>query len=247
MGFAGVIELTMGGRGPQRGYVFDPHRLALPAWAEATVEAGAPAVLLTLDRHFDTVAPVNLPPLGMSPDQLDEHARRRLDVRNYDHVLAAMEAGVVSHAIIVARARPVGAVDAARWVDSRGGEHQLVSVATVDALSADFGKGSASEPSRRAEALLREATSVLLDVDLDCFTSPSDADPTTVLPWPIEVIRQHVLPAGSEAFWALALGKCVALTFAREPSHCGGLIAGGRLFEVASQVIFRELLETDLP
>jgi hypothetical protein len=125
--------------------------------------------------------------------------------------------------------------------------HALVSAATVDALSMDLGRASASEASRRAEALLREAGAVILDVDLDCFTSPSDADPTTVLPWPLEVIRQHVLPRGSEAFWDLALARCVALTFAREPSHCGGLIAAGRLFEAASEVIFRELLQTDLP
>jgi hypothetical protein len=138
-------------------------------------------------------------------------------------------------------------VDCGHWVDSRGGSHALVSAATVDALAADLGRASASEASRRAEALLREAGAVVLDVDLDCFTSPRDADPTTVLPWPLDVIRQHVLPRGSEAFWDLALARCVALTFAREPSHCGGLIAAGRLFEAASEVVFRELLQTDLP
>jgi hypothetical protein len=55
------------------------------------------------------------------------------------------------------------------------------------------------------------------------------------------------MPRGSEAFWASALEKCIALTFAREPKHCGGLIAAGRLFEQAARVIFCELLETDLP
>jgi hypothetical protein len=39
----------------------------------------------------------------------------------------------------------------------------------------------------------------------------------------------------------------VNFTFAREPGHCGGLIASGRLFEAASDVIFRQLLQTDLP
>lgn len=245
MPFPGVIELAMGGRGPQRGYVFDPHRFALGPWA--TAAAGTPALLLTLDRHFDTVPPTNPPPRGLSPEALDEHAKRRLDVRNFDHVLAAMEAGVLSHAIIVARARPVGALEAGWWVDSQGARHELVAATTIDALAADFGRPAASASAQRAEALLREATTVILDIDLDCFTSLSDADPTTVLPWPIEVIRQHVMPAGSEAFWALALSKCRALTFAREPGHCGGLIAGGRLFELSAQVIFRELLETDLP
>ena len=34
MSSAGIIELELGGRGPKRGYVFDPHRLALPCWAQ---------------------------------------------------------------------------------------------------------------------------------------------------------------------------------------------------------------------
>jgi hypothetical protein len=141
----------------------------------------------------------------------------------------------------------VGAVDSSHWVDSHGERHELVSAPTIDALSSDFGRGSASDEARRAEQLLREAKGVILDVDLDCFTSQSDADPTTVLPWPLEVIRQHVLPRDSEAFWNAVLAKCVGFTFAREPGHCGGLIAGGRLFELASRVIFEELLRTDLP
>jgi len=87
----------------------------------------------------------------------------------------------------------------------------------------------------------------VLDFDLDCFTTPSDADPTTIVPWPIDLIREHVMPRGSEAFWESVLSKCVALTFAREPYHCGGLIATGRLFELAAQVVFCELLKADLP
>ncbi len=243
MGMIGVIELGLGGRGPKRGFVFDAHRLAFPCWAEA----GRGNVLVTLDRHFDTVPPVNRVGRDAAPAELERFAHQQLDVRNYDHVLAAMDAGLLSHAVVIARGRPVGAVDGASWVDSHGQRHELISSATVDGLAADFGRGGASGPSKRAEAVLREATGVILDVDLDCFTSQSDADPTTVLPWPLEVIRQHVMPRGSEAFWEAVLGKCVALTFAREPGHCGGLVASGRLFELASRVIFEELLQTDLP
>lgn len=244
MALVGVIELALGGgRGPKRGFVFDAHRLAFPCWAEA----GRGNVLLTLDRHFDTVPPRNRISRQASPAELERFAHEQLDVRNYDHVLAAMDAGLISHAIVVARGRPVGAVDSSYWVDSHGDRHELVSAPTIDALSCDFGRGSASDEARRAEQLLREAPGVILDVDLDCFTSQSDADPTTVLPWPLEVIRQHVLPRGSDAFWDVVLGKCVALTFAREPGHCGGLIAGGRLFELASRVFFEELLSGDLP
>lgn len=242
---AGVIELSLGGRGPRRAFVFDPHRLALPCWALST--SGQPALLVSLDRHFDTVAPATPPAPGWSAAHYDEHARAQLSPRNTEHILAAMEAGLVGDAILIARAWPLGAVRDEAWVDSRGVTHRLMHAALVDALAADFGTPRASPESRQAQALLSEAPCVLLDVDLDCFTSPSDADPTTVLPWPEDVIEAHVLPRGSEAFWEAVLSKCVALTFAREPGHCGGLLASGRLFEAAARVIFGRLLGTDLP
>jgi hypothetical protein len=234
---AGIIELEIAGKGPTRGYVFDPHRLALPCWGEI----GGPSLLLTFDRHFDTVVPVNAPAPGLSVDELELHARDRLDHRNYDHVLAAMAGGVITDAIIVARAKPVGAVTS----DWR--EHELITAPTLDLISAEWGDDHATPEGRRAHAAVARAKSIILDVDLDCFTTPSDADPTTVVPWSLELIREFMKPRGSSAFWGEVLAKCTGFTFAREPSHCGGLIAGGRLFEHACQVIFSELFEADLP
>lgn len=240
MPLIGVTELSLAGRGPKRAFVFDAHRLALPCWAKSV--EGTSAVLVTLDRHFDTVPPVKPPQPGMNLAALELHTHRELDIRNYDHVLAAMEARVLSHAIVIARARPVGSVEGPLFVDSRGGQHAIASAPTVDAIASGI-----SADSQRAMALLEEAESVILDIDLDCFTTSSDADPTTPVPWPVELIREHVMPRGSEPFWDLVLRRCVALTFAREPAHCGGLIAANRLFEAAADVIFRQLLETDLP
>ncbi len=242
---AGVIRLELGGRGPRRGYVFDPHRLALPCWAEAL--EGQPAVLVTLDRHRDLVPPKEPPPRGLSVQDYDTWARLRLDERNVDFILAGMEAGLVSHAVVFARAAPVGAWLEASWRDSRGEEHGLVVAPLVDRVAAEFGTPQAMPEARRVAGWLDAAAHTLLDVDLDCFTSLSDADPTTVLPWPRSVMRDHLLPRGSEAFWAAVLGKCRALTFAREPGHSGGLLTAGRLFEDAAQVVFGELLGTDLP
>lgn len=241
---AGVIELSLQGRGPPRAFVFDPHRLALPCWALAT--EGRSALVVSLDRHFDTVPPAAPPSPGWTVAQYDEHARTRLNPRNTDHLLAAMEAGLVADAILFARAHPLGSVER-RWTDSRGGAHELLASPLVDTVAAGYGTARASPEGQRAKALLDAAEVVLLDVDLDCFTSPSDADPTTVLPWPEDVIAAHVLPRGSEAFWDAVLAKCVALTFAREPGHCGGLVASGRLFEAAARVVFERLLRADVP
>lgn len=237
---AGVTELSVRGRGPTRAFLFDPHRLALPCWALAG--GGAPVTVLTLDRHFDLVPPTAAPPDDRSPLGLDGFARLQLDVRNVDHILAGMVCGVVADVVSIARASPVGCFEGDAW-----NGHHLVRARTVDSLVLDWGTARASGPSRRAEDVLRRAARVVLDVDLDCFTTPSDADPSTVVPWPEAVIRDFVLPPGSEPLWDLVLSKCVALTVAREPLHCGGVVAGGRLFEAAASVLFRELLRADLP
>lgn len=244
---AGVIRLSLaGGRGPRDAYVFDPHRLALPSWACA-LEDGPPALLVTLDRHLDLVvpaAPAAVPDRSAGLRALDEHARWALDVRNYDHVLAAMEAGLVGDALVLARARPRGTYAGEVYVDTRGRTHHLVVVSTVDRAAEAY---AAPAPGDRVRQVLETAERVLLDVDLDCFTTPSDADPTTVLPWPRSAIREYLLPPGAEPFWDAVLERCVALTLAREPHHCGGLVASGALFQDVAEVLFRELLRTDPP
>jgi hypothetical protein len=245
---AGVIRLSLsGGRGPTDAYVFDPHRLALPCWACALGEAGAPALLVSLDRHLHVVSPRQpeaVPERGAGLRALDEHARWALDVRNYDHILAAMEAGLVRDALLIARARPRGAFEGSTYRDTRGREHRLVAVSTVDRAAEAF---RSPAPGDAVREVLERAEQVLLDVDLDCFTSPSDADPTTVLPWPRSIIREFLLPEGSEPFWDAVLRKSFALTLAREPHHCGGLLASGELFRDVAEVLFRELLHAEPP
>ncbi len=240
---AGVTRLRLSGaKGPDDAFLFDPHRLALPCWALAQ-EGRGPALLVSFDRHFDLVPPAELdavPQASAGVRALDEHARWRLDVRNHDHILAAMEAGPVGDALLIARASPGGAHPGERWEDRRGGAHALMRAASLDRLLQSEQAGAALER-------LSDAKDVLLDLDLDCFTTCSDADPTAVVPWTEELIRQHLLPSGSEPFWELLLPRCRALTFALEPPHCGGVVAAHELFRRVAQVVFQELLGADLP
>ncbi len=238
---AGITHLTMESRaGPKDAFVFEPHRLALPSWAWALRERPRPALLVTFDRHLDLAVPKVLPPEGADVLALDEYARRKLDVRNVDHILAAMEAGLVGDVVVIARARPEGCVSGDRWVDSRGTTHLLLIAPSLDRLINGPRCLEVSE-------LISKAGSTLLDFDLDCFTTLCDADPLSVVPWPLELIRDQLLPEGSSTLWAALLGKCVGLTFARESSHCGGMVPGDRLFADAAQVIFKELLGVNVP
>lgn len=179
--------------------------------------------------------------------ELDTYCRTQLDPRNVDHLLAAMEAGIVSDAVLVARATPRGAVTAPTWTDSQGRSHRLLASPTLDALVQDYGSDRASPQTRELRERIAACSRILLDVDLDCFTSPNDADPTTVVPWPEDLIHDFLFPRGAEPFWEEVLVKCVGLTLAREPKHCGGLVAMGRLFENVARVLFVDLLESDLP
>lgn len=238
---AGITHLTMAPKvGPKDAFVFEPHRLALPAWAWTLHDKAQPALLVTFDRHLDLAAPKVLPPRDADVLALDEYARRQLDVRNVDHVLAAMEAGLIGDALVIARARPEGCVSGDRWVDSRGVTHLLLVAPSLDRLVN-------SPLATDAANLLSASKSTILDFDLDCFTTLCDADPFSVVPWPIELIREQLMPEGSAVLWDAILRKCAGLTFARESAHCGGLVAGNRLFTDASQVIFKELLGINLP
>lgn len=248
--FAGLTCLQLRqSRGPKEVYVFEPHRLAFAAWALDAWqhEDKTPALLVTLDRHFDLVPPKAQLASSASLRELDDFMRWELDVRNFDHILAAMDSGLISDAILVARARPKGSFEGEEYVDRRGRSHRLLQVPTLDRLAEDYGTEKASEDARTAKELIQNAKRIVLDVDLDCFTSPCDADPTSIVPWPRELISQFLMPEGSEPFWNAVMQKTTCLTLAKEPFHCGGLLATDRLFETAAQVLFGELLQAALP
>lgn len=246
---AGVTRLSLAGRGPRDAYLFDSHRLAMPCWAVALAGRG-PALLVTLDRHLDLAPPADpaaVPDVTAGLRALDEHARWSLDVRNIDHVIAAMEAGLVGDVLALGRSRAPGAVPGPTWTDRRGAVHRIATAPSVAHVADGFGGPSPSPHAEDAAALLAGGGPVLLDLDLDCFTTPSDADPTTVLPWPAEAIREFLFPEGASAFWEAVLPRCVGFTLAREPLHVGSVIAAGRLFETAAAIVFGELFGTGLP
>jgi hypothetical protein len=151
-----------------------------------------------------------------------------------DHILAAVEAGHVGDVVAIARSWPRGATPRTSYTDRRGQTHAVQCAPTLEAFLDGGGRLPPDGP-------------VLVDLDLDCFTTQSDAEPRAVLSWPQALIRDHLLPEGSEAFWADVLARTVAVTLAREPYHCGGLLAQGRLLEAAAPVLFTEWLGASLP
>jgi hypothetical protein len=245
---AGITVLDVHARfGTLPAYLFDPHRLAFVSWAHA-LEGKPPALLITLDRHTDLLAPHKpVPRREEGLRALDEHARWEMDARNVDHVLAAMEAGFLTDVLSLARTVVPGSVTAPTWKDRHGVVHRIHVAPTLARVCDGFGTATPSLDAEAAALLLSTDAPIVLDVDLDTFTTPSDADPMALCPWPPTLIRDFLFPQGSEAFWAAVLPRCVAVTLAREPLHCGGVTAASALFSDVAQVVFTQLLGADVP
>lgn len=196
-----------------------------------------PLTLVTLDRHFDLQ-----PPRAVAPDhrvsleELDAFARHRLAPSNDDHIRAAMAAGAINDGLFIARSHePVDFDALGAWTDDQGRRHRCVAAKTV-AL-----RGSA------ADQLVEAASDIVLDVDLDCFTTRSDGHPDEVLAWDAERIDAFLRPPGSDAFWNSVFKRTRLVTIAREPFHCGGFAHGARLWLDFAEVFFERLLNVPQP
>jgi hypothetical protein len=218
-------------------FVFDHHRAAFTLWALAA-KAHGPLTLVTLDRHMDLERPAHLPPAAATStlEALDEYAARALSPRNDDHIVAALEAGAIGDAVVIARSHAPSSLDSFRpFRDHAGGEHHFAIARTVDEAGADV---------RR---VVEGSAQIALDIDLDCFATLSDGHPDEVVPWDIDQIDTFLRPPDSESLWQAILSRTRVVTLAREPYHCGGLERGARLWRGFSEVFFRRLLGVPPP
>lgn len=217
-------------------FVFDHHRGAFPLWARCAREKG-PLTLLTLDRHMDLERPAPPPPALSAPlEELDQFARWKLSPRNDDHVLAAMESGALADAAVIARSHaPADLAALHPYEDASGRLHRLEIARTVEDAGPEI------------PGLVHQAERIALDIDLDCFTTLSDAHPDEVIPWDAEHIDAFLRPPESEELWRAVLAKVCVVTIAREPYHCGGFERGARLWLAFSEVFFGRLLGVPAP
>lgn len=218
-------------------FVFDHHRTAFTLWCDAATRLGSALTLVTLDRHMDLGIPKALAPDHRSPlEALDAFARHRLAPSNDDHIVAAMEAGAIDDALVIARShRPPDLAIYQPFRDRRGATHPVGFADTVDAITPE------------QVAALRKGGPIVLDVDLDCFTTLSDGHLDEVLTWDRERIEDFLLPPDSAPFWDAALERTRLITLAREPYHCGGFARGARLWIDFAEVFFEKVLGVPPP
>jgi hypothetical protein len=235
---AHVHRVTTRVGGAQREvFIFDHHRSAFTLWAHAVQRRGRPLTLVTLDRHMDLGRPAATPPpLEAELAALDGYARLSLGPANDEHVVAAMEAGAIGDALVVARSHEPPSLAAFRpYVDAAGRRHRCGFARTIDLID---------EP---ALELVLQAEAIALDIDLDCFTTLSDGHPDEVLAWDADQIDGFLRPPGWERFWTPLLERCELVTVAREPYHCGGFTRGARLWLAFAEVFFERLLGVPPP
>jgi len=230
------ITTRVAGR-PCEVFVFDHHRSAFTLWALAAQELGRPLTLVTLDRHMDLERPALPPPqLPASAESLDGYARFSLASRNDDHVVAALEAGVIGDVVAIARShQPPSLAAFTPFVDAAGRSHRCAFARSLELAGPDL------------QRLAEDSEFVALDVDLDCFTTLSDGHHDEPLPWDAELIDAFLRPPDSEAFWRPVLERTRVITIAREPYHCGGFGRSAALWLSFAEVFFGRLLGVPPP
>jgi hypothetical protein len=177
-----------------------------------------------------------LPPEARSVEALDGYARFGLSPRNDDHVVAAMEAGAIGDAVILARSHQPPSLDAFRpYLDAGGRAHRCAFAGSVDRAGPE------------ALELIAAAPAIALDVDLDCFTTRSDGHHDEVLAWDAELIDAFLRPPDSQAFWGPVLARTRVVTVAREPYHCGGFGRSATLWTAFADCFFGRLLGVPAP
>ena len=219
-------------------YLFDHHRTAFTVWCHEAARRGRALTLVTLDRHMDLNPPRHLPPPFDAPlEQLDLFARHRLAPSNDDHIPAALEAGAIGDALVVARSHPPPSLETFRpYIGAAAVRHEV-----------EFAPTIARTSPAQVEWLRGREGPIVLDIDLDCFTTMSDGDPDDVLTWDADQILRWLTPPGSEPFWALLRERVEVVTLAREPYHCGGFARGAKLWTAFAEVFFERLLGADAP
>jgi len=228
------VTTEVAGR-PCEVFVFDHHRSAFPLWCLAAQAASRPLTLVSLDRHMDLMTPGVLPPgLDAPLEVLDDYARWQLSPRNDDHVVAALEAGAVGDVVMIARSHAPPSLEAfAPYRDREQRPHRFAFAKSLETLD-------------EAALSLLEGD-LALDIDLDCFTTPSDAHFDEVIDWDLPLIEAFLRPPDSERFWERVLARVRVITVAREPYHCGGLERGARLWGRFSEAFFGRLLRVPAP
>ncbi|MBS2025292.1 MAG: UPF0489 family protein [Deltaproteobacteria bacterium] len=235
LALADVHRITCPIGGTERDvFVFDHHRTAFTLWAHVAQTHG-PLTLLTLDRHMDLETPqARAVPYTSPLDELDRFARHRLATRNDDHILAALESGAISSAAIIARSHQPGELSRfLPFTDPLGKRHEFAFAPTLERAGADV------------RALLEAASGIVLDLDLDCFTTRSDGHLDETVCWDKTHIDDFLRPPDFD--WARVLPKVRAVTLAREPYHCGGFSRGARLWVDFAEVFFERLLGVPAP
>ncbi len=243
------------------------HRWTLPLIAAAQEQqyVPRPCHLIVFDRHHDALTPNCLPELqriraeGPTIDRLISLCEKHLRVLDDDWIKAAMELGLVEHAVVFGVEERDLRDDEMRFNDHRGGYHRII-LSSLPGESLGY-QGNLSDLARSEE--LRELWDILgwqavdgkfsftngrpktfVTIDLDCFVISWRG---YLLPWPEEVYMKTFLSASTygpthgwsgKKFMDGLLTSAGVLDIAREPDCCGGSEKADKILSDIDQCLF---------
>jgi len=248
--------------------IFRDHRWTLPAIACAAKHGliGLPAVVVTFDRHRDSLIPEHgLEELARwkkdrgGMDALADIVANLLSPRDDDWIVAGMAAGLVSD-VLQFRTGDDDLEPVTRFIDNEGVAHRIFHAGTFGreltykGMLADDDHPAAREGAWEAvgwdpvSCTVSGGRSLVLDVDLDCFTIAWE---TYVVPFSPEIWRGEfhaprssrygdaIVPA--EVFEGIVRASGI-VTVATEPAFCGGKANARRCFERLDRFLFGGVL-----
>lgn len=233
-------------------HVVESHHLVLPIWAEYRSRLECPPYLITLDHHTDTSLPFRNHLKKMTSDLHIQEIERKKQIEAIDfkqastvlsatnllshdeHVLTAVQAGIIAGAFVVAQNARDTDIDVYKehrvccYSVSRAHPSSMATLEECDrVLESSFLQGAldhfknilAQEPG----ALPLLENNYILDIDLDYFNT-----------------KKSIRPEDRKLFLKLAKGAGL-VTIATEPDH---VLKCAREDHVHSDDLLQELIRT---
>lgn len=189
-------------------FIHEDHRWLLPllAYQQSTGQVTKPITLVMFDAHHDACDPNDIDavtahqPSSVTPDQVFDVCQDSLSKNDDDWVKAGMQLGLIKDAIIFGVTYHAPTVNPEVYKDSQGGDHLIWVSTSLPSSQLEYQGGLSDHVKYETHQVLwdaldwkrqngvfnfaDDAAPILLDLDLDCFSTRSN---NVTFAWPDKI------------------------------------------------------------